>query len=271
MDTTWKDLHADYSWSIAPWIDQVEGASEVFGKIPYIGSGTPYPPHYSNLVDAKREAMMIDELEDFVEMYQRLRVLRAEAFAKELCWLADLYEAHPAVFKMPFAPESPRPNQKHIPDSMRREAGKMKKRAANTWWKYKEMNRYRFAYPFPGIIPYQWSVQLFHRLSQEGGETKPPWAINMSRNTVLQSRPRWAKEVLGPLDKDQVAPRRSTSGDSKLDPKSWRGQREYRPHTQEEIKWLGAFAEVVDWIGEQYPGKLREVRGPKWELSAMEL
>lgn len=263
INTTWKDLHDDYSRRIEPWIGQVDGASATFGKIPYVGSATAYPPYVKNLADAKREAMTIKELEDFVEMYQRIRVIRAEAFAGELRRLADLYEAHPTQLKMPFAPQTLRPNPKHIPDSMRREAQRMMKRATNTWWKYKEMTRYRFAFQFPAIIPYEWSVQLFRKVMQLNPTL--PKIIQETSNIVFKRQPPWSINILGPLETDEIANISKALSGSSLDPKTasiWRTK--YCLHTEVEMMWLESFAEVVAWMETEYPDVLRQVRGPEW-------
>jgi hypothetical protein len=199
ISTTWKALHADYSRAIEPWIAQLDGAATIFDKIPLVGKSTTNYHNGPNLSQLKssRTALSVEELSDFIDLYQKMRVLRAEASAQELCRLADLYEAHSSRLRMPFAPQTPRLNKTHVPSNMRCEARKVVKRASTTWWNCKEIYRYRFAYPFPALVPYTWTIQLFCKVLHGGKllESLPPETIEKSCKSLMQRIPAWASRV----------------------------------------------------------------------------
>jgi hypothetical protein len=184
----------------------VANASAVFEKIPFLGKTTFDGISDGNMELAKRNAFSIEELMDFMDVYQRIRVIRSESLAGELYCLADLYEAHPTRLTMPYAPQTCRLNTDHVPTNMRHEAQKPVRRANYTWWGSKEIYRYRFEFTFPALVPYGWTVQLFRRVMHthvRSDSVHPEEIIEMSK-IVLGSVPRWVPNVLGHLDIDHI-------------------------------------------------------------------
>jgi hypothetical protein len=263
INTTWRALHADYSELVEPWMAQLDGAAAIFGKIPLFGKTSVSYHNDSSLTEAKRNALSIEELSKFIDLYQQLRVIRAKALAEELYRLADLYEAHPSRLTMPFAPQMPRLNKQHIPSNMRYEARKLTKRASNTWWNYKEMYRYRFIYPFPALVPYNWTIQLFCKVLQNGmlSESLYPDAIVKSCKRVVLEIPFWASK-LRPFETDKMVNLSKALDLVALDPNkssSWRLI--YCTHSDEELRWLEEFVGVVKWMELEFPDVLQEVQG----------
>lgn len=122
ISTTWNAFHSEYTKMIQPWLHVAD--TKPFRNIPDVGKAVAsYDSHY--------EAFTINELSSFIAAYQNLRRVRAEALATELRNLADIYEAHPDRVKMPFAPQTHRPNQAHISSQMRAEANGLIRRATN--------------------------------------------------------------------------------------------------------------------------------------------
>lgn len=248
LDTTGNALYEDYPRLIEPWQDNVPGAQIIFAK-------------------AKQGLLSIEELSQFIELYQRLRVVRAEAFAEELRGLANLYEAHPTRLKMPFAPQTNRLNRQHIPSAMRREARLIVKRANTTWWKYKEIFSYRFAYPFPALVIYDWTLQLFRKVMQKHvclGSEHLQVIVDKSK-PVLDSLPQWAPSLLAHLQNDQRAGASDALDHLEVRPERSPYRNKCRPRSEGELKWLASFAEVIAWMEVEFPDILQEVRSVEWD------
>lgn len=262
IETTREAFQVNYSRLIEPWVSEVEGAASLFEKVQPLGQvfndDFPYAKR-------KRNAISIDELKDFITFYQQLRQLRTEALVKELCRLADLYEAHPTRLKMPFAPERRRLNEKHVPTRLRIEARKMTKRVANTWWKDKEIYKYRFEFPFPALVPYSWTLQLFDKVLRSEHavlSSVEHKEIFEKARTVSKSLPPWAAGAPNMEALTQQVERWAP----KYRTKTW--DRAYQPHRENELKWLELFGELIAWMEVQFPGLFQVVRGPGWVVGA---
>jgi hypothetical protein len=262
VNTTWKAFHVEYSRLIEPWIIELDGAAAIFGKIPFFGQTWTSYQNESNLTEAKRNALSLEELSKFTDLYQQLRVIRAKALAEELYRLADLYDAHSSRLKMPFAPQTLRRNKQHIPTNMRYEARKVIKRASTTWWKSKEKYPYRFAYQFPALIPYDWTIQLFRKVLQDGllSESLYPEAV-VNCKRIVQGIPQWVPDLLRHFKTDEMVNLSKALDLVALEPKdSSMWQNTYRPHPDDELRWLEGFAEVVAWMELKFPDELQKLR-----------
>ncbi|KAH7406775.1 hypothetical protein DE146DRAFT_630065 [Phaeosphaeria sp. MPI-PUGE-AT-0046c] len=251
LRTTRQALHTDHLRLLEPWEAKVSGAQVIFAK-------------------ARRGALSVEELSQFIHVYQRLRVIRAEAYAEDLCGLANLYEVHPTRLKTPFAPQTYRFNQQHIPSAMRREAQVIVKRASTTWWLYKEIFSYRFAYPFPALVMHDWTLQLFRKVMQKhvclGSEHLE--VIVKKTQPILDGLPQWAPTLLTHLQKDQSTGVSDALNLFDIKPQRTPPMNKYRSRAEGELQWLAAFSEVVAWMEVEFPNILREVRGEGWETSA---
>jgi hypothetical protein len=257
--TTWETFQNNYSRLVEPWALEIEGATSIFGKVQLLGQVSK-----ANLIHARQNVFSIVELRNFMTFYQQVRETRAKALAQELCRLADLYEAHPTLFKTPFAPERRRLNEKHVPSQMRIEARKMTKRAVNAWWKDKEIYKYRFAFPFPALVPYSWTLQLFDKVLKEGLvalSSDQHKEVVEKTMIICKTLPAWAGDAT-----DMEALPRQVSRWSPKNTMSW--SLAYQPHKERELGWLETFGEVVAWMEAQFPDLLQEVRSPGWVLGA---
>jgi hypothetical protein len=270
INTTWRALHADYLELIEPWMAQLDGAAVIFGKVPFFKETLTSYQTGSSLTEAKRNALSIEELSKFIDLYQQLRVIRAKGLAEELYRLANLYEAHPSRLTMPFAPQTPRLNKQHIPSNMHYETRKLTKRASTTWWSYKEMYRYRFIYPYPALVPYDWTIQLFCKVLHNGmlSESLYPGAIVKSCERVVMGIPVWVRN-LRPFETDEMAKLSKALDLIALEPNessSWRLT--YCTHPDDELRWLEEFVGVVAWMELEFPDVLQEVQGHNSDSTA---
>jgi hypothetical protein len=105
-------------------------ATEIYEKV----KANIQPDSFGYVPSEARTCLSLDELDSFVELYLRLREIRASAVSRSLYRIADLYEANPTCLRTPFAPQTHRPNKKHIPSNMRSMARKQEIRAKHRRW-----------------------------------------------------------------------------------------------------------------------------------------
>ena len=262
IDTTWGAFHQEYSKLVKPWIATMDGAAGAFEKVPHVGEPVTDNDHLEHATDT---AFSIDELANFISTYQRLRLVRAEKLAAELRQLADIYEANPTLLKTPFAPQTPRPNLKHVPSNLRFHARKVLRRAKYGRWGDKDTVKYCFRFPFPALIPYDWTTIVFNKLWQ-GNTAVIPREILDKYRVVLEEAPLWVtgmpaheQDKLKDLSNmfEHVA---LSTGPPLCKPTVVEVGDAYFPHP-EQVKWLATFAEVVAWMGANFPGDVRSVRG----------
>lgn len=301
VDATWSTLHDDYARTVEPWASSVAGAKDVFSKIPDIGimttttrSNEPsttlrskYKPRASKVVNAKT-VFTSRELVRFVDLYQQVRVKRAEAFAQELYRLAHLYDAHAARLKMPFDPRLHAPddlNAAHIPTTMRCQARRLVRLAQCTRWRRSDAFKHRFAWP--ALIPYDWGIQLFNTvvqkpgfLDQDGAEEGPAEreaatvALVKQCRYIVASPPCWAtggpkthtnavarlSSKMGRQHLGEQAPDTSIPLCIRVDKTDigWRelGKLHVVPRGEAELQWLQTFAEVTASMEQGYPNLL---------------
>jgi hypothetical protein len=86
-------------------------ATEIYEKV----KANIQPDSFGYVPSEARTCLSLDELDSFVELYLRLREIRASAVSRSLYRIADLYEANPTCLRTPFAPQTHRPNKKHYP------------------------------------------------------------------------------------------------------------------------------------------------------------
>ncbi|KAH7066804.1 hypothetical protein BKA63DRAFT_523196 [Paraphoma chrysanthemicola] len=220
--------NGNYKYLIEPWpgVPEVEGAADLFNNV---HTGTT----------------SIKEVADFIEAYQQIRINRAQALATQLNRLADLYEAHPQHLKEPFAPQSPRPNEKHIAIQMRCEALQIVRRAQNRWWGTRPCGVYRFNRRFLPLIPYDRSTEIYNqnisKLRQAGTVTFEE--IEEKGEAVSREWPEW--EMID-ANGFPVSYKQNPIGHIQ-----WtKSQRMPLPHSEVHLKWLENIVNVIAWIEE---------------------
>jgi hypothetical protein len=214
-----------------------------------------------------KTAFSIDELANFIETYRQLRLVRADKLAAELCQLAHIYEAHPTLVKTPFAPQTLRPNEKHVPSNLRFQARKLLRRAVEGRWGDKDIGKYCFRFPFPALIQYDWTIRLFNKLWQDDTAAAPEEMLDKYR-VILEKAPLWVMPVHKQDEVEDLSnefEKVALSTDSPLcKPIVKEVGDAYLPHP-EQVKWLEMFAEVLAWMEANFPGEVRGVRGDGWE------
>jgi hypothetical protein len=208
---------------------------------------------------ARAVPLSIEELAKFFDVYQQIRTIRAEALAAELYRLANLYETHPNHLKEPFAPESPRPNEKHVPFQMRSEARQLVRRATNTWWGKKQSYPSRFRYAFPAIVPYARSVGIFKNGTEELKQSKCilPMTIMEKSEAVYKAWPDWAMDNDAYAQMYSMRNARNDVGHIRL---AALGRTNY-PHSEIDLRWTENIVEVVAWMKETLQGTPQQEDG----------
>jgi len=189
LTETWTTFHEDYSRIVAPILPKLPvQASAIFSRIPELGERDYKYQHH-----ADGAVFSADKLAAFVDMYQQVRLVRAETLAAELHRLADIYEAHPTRLKQPFDPRNKAPdefNAQHIPTQMRREARRMIKRSKTARWNSRDVKPFRFKYP--PLVPYESQIQYFY--DGLDGAPSAPVEIVEKCQAIMENAPDWAGE-----------------------------------------------------------------------------
>lgn len=267
ISTSWDVFHTDYARLVEPWVPSLACAATVFRKIPLLGED-------QNLTTLQvvQTALSIQELHEFISLYQETRQVRAEALAAELCRLADIYEAHSGFLKQTFAPQTRRLNKQHIPTVMRNEARKLTKRMAHTWWKEGERYRYHFAFPFPGLVPYDWTLRLFDEVLQKHAAPDLPHHKGIVENAkaVHDALPTWARSARSFKALNEEINRWAPQNKKYMQPSttSTMWEKAYQTHTGEDIAWLQKFCEVVAQMEKVFLEVVEGVRGLGWVIGA---
>jgi hypothetical protein len=254
VNRTWRAFHQNYSRLIGPWISQLQSPT-TFSKLSSL----------TNSTHAVESALTIDELAEFIETYQNLRLTRAQGLAKELSRLADFYDAHPTRLKQPFAPQTPRPNVKHVPANLRSEARNIVKKVAHTWWGDKEIYQNRFAHDFPALVPYDWSVRLFSEVYQKYALQQPKYSQAMVErcSMVLNETPKWMQNLLEGELGNLVAKVPGATAQTKKQSRPGT----YCPHTEGDLVSLVTLAESVAWMEDEFPEEFLKARDSEWGVS----
>ncbi|USP73316.1 uncharacterized protein yc1106_00590 [Curvularia clavata] len=274
---TRQTLWEGYAHLVEPWVAEVPGAQRIIERIvERLGRW--------DKIDLTTIFTM-DELALFMELYQQVRLKRAEAFSRELHRLADLYEKHATRLKMPFDPRPYPPtdlNATHIPNVMRRQARRIMNVAKSTAWHKTDMFLHRFAWP--ALVPYDWCTQLFNEMVLKPGflERKTrddPTATKMKQECryVLAKRPSWtldapemvASEVKADVDGSKMKQQQLASQEPLLHPirihvyqrgtkNKAHSEAHVLPRGDEELQWLEKFAQITAYLEEEYPKFARQ-------------
>lgn len=170
--------------------------------------------------------------------------------------LVIIYEAHPDRVKMPFAPQTQRSNKTHISNQMRWEAKILIRKAEFGRWKDKQTARYRFRFLFPALVPYDWTTQLFNDIWNGKSST-------FAEDMIQRCKDITKRAPFGMLDTTSLTSPgvgqvlHATPLRKPVLEEQGSGSRAH----PEEVNWLQAFAEVIAWMEETYPDKVRDVRG----------
>ncbi|GME37787.1 hypothetical protein GTA08_BOTSDO04277 [Neofusicoccum parvum] len=219
-------------------------------------------------VDAS-PAVKVEDVARFVELHHRACEARAVALARQLRRLAELYERHPTRVKQPFAPQTRRVNEEHVPRKMRTDARKLEQWHPLIFWR--RPSRYRFIQAFPNLVPYDWCLRLFvrvldeHPLPREREKTVYPSNLVATIQEAIGGLPYFYDRSGGTMDQTLVESlRMPPADDGKAVFLTMRVSNNYLPYADAELKWLEAFIESVAWMEQRFSEFVHEVRGKEW-------
>ena len=236
------------------------------------------PPDEVTLRDVYLDAVTahvwtVNEAHRFLPYLARARRLLAQAYSAQLHSLAVAYERFPAELKTPLAPETPRPNTRHIADRLHEDAARVlvgrlaKPRCVRTGQPVRRHFGYRFRFLVTALVPYNWCLRLFlvvverHPLSTDAGRYPP---------AVLPD----VRVALGGMDvihqhggQDISARRPRYSVVSGTPPLAqfntfWKS-RSALPKPAAEVEWLESFASAVHWMTAEFPDLVALVKDPQ--------
>ncbi|KAK4220492.1 hypothetical protein QBC38DRAFT_494197 [Podospora fimiseda] len=237
----------------------------------------------------------IPETKAFVAAYSEIQKKVNAAKADQLRYMGELYGRHHTRLKMPLAPQTPRENPTHILQQLVVTAKYVegiidltKSQAVSRSVK-KHLNKTqgvcRFVYPHTCLIPYDWCLRLWIKVV-EGMEddvmTRSPEHVKRNIEVAKKGIDTFYipdKKEMGisrlvslPIDSKKVyegLPRtKIRQGDGEPGFAIHHGlardvggvTQVFLPINSEEIEWLVAFLEVVEWIESEYPEITAEIK-----------
>ncbi|KAK4161384.1 hypothetical protein QBC43DRAFT_243833 [Cladorrhinum sp. PSN259] len=239
----------------------------------------------------------VSQAKVFVTAYTEVQKKLNAAKADQLRELSKIYERHHARLKEPLAPQTPRSNHQHIPQQLRITAQGVDKiidlyKSAAAWWIKSrgsiktQAGTCRFHYPHACLIPYDWCLRLWMKVvvGVEGAEdidiSHAPEHIlrnidvvkkGMNTYFIFDGKGKEAGELIQYDDKIifEGHPRtkiRVTDGTPAfaVHQETARTLRKMRslltPARPEEVEWLVAFLEVIEWIEGEYLELATEIK-----------
>lgn len=198
-----------------------------------------------------------DEIETVLHLYQGALSTRKSSLVNELRRLASLYEAHPQLLKVPYAPQWSRPSLLHVPRQLRGRANKME-RAPLSFWTNSGGRTY-FQNAFAALVPFDWTLRFL--ISIMGDEQEVDEKCRLLLDSLIRYYLRkvergncqsiWTMGVphsLSLLKPKQIGFLAGADG-----PKWFRDDGPLVAHTSEELDWLETFVEVVAVLVAKFP------------------
>ncbi|KAI0021646.1 NAD(P)-binding protein [Xylariomycetidae sp. FL0641] len=191
--------------------------------------------------------------------------LRA-AWSAELFSLANLYERFPEYLHVALSPQTPRPNRAHVLKTLRRDAHRISKRPLDApkavYHGSSKLPRpyYRFRYPHPTLVPYDWCLRLFKTIVEEYTIS----AIARSCPPELEKHVKRASEGVefiyhhGGISALARLQSSTTAEDASF--RAYDHVNSAMPSPTAEIEWLVSFVTIVNWMTEQYPEITTSIR-----------
>ncbi|KAI0203817.1 NAD(P)-binding protein [Astrocystis sublimbata] len=189
--------------------------------------------------------------------------------SNELNTLADLYERFPRFLKVADAPELPA-NEQHVLARLRLDARRRRRipgwnRKRVVWFDWNEKverkkprSPYRFRFPHPTLVPFEWCLRLFKVVSEGENGLEIEERIPLDLKTHFKR----AREGVDFIYCHTPGKRlKRTCGDTAQEATfaQYPFSNGLLPKPKAEIEWLEAFVIVVEWMTKEFPEVTRSV------------
>lgn len=212
---------------------------------------------FEQLVSLGRRSMSADELESGIRLYQRALAARQTALSNELRRLAALYETHPSLLKVPFAPQTTRPRAAHVPEQFGARARRLE--SSPLTLHSQAFCRTYFQNVFLALVPYDWTLRFFvavwskqQVLSDKSQFVLDGLACYFLRKVEDSSNCENVRTISTPWSLSHHKAEQPKFLAGKCAPIRGRGG-PYATHTDIELTWLEAFVELVADLVEKFP------------------
>ncbi|KAI1130268.1 NAD(P)-binding protein [Nemania abortiva] len=180
----------------------------------------------------------------------------------ELRTLANLYDRFPRFLKVVGAPELPT-NEAHVLARLRNDARRRRKipgwgRKEHRYISTPYIIPYRFKYPHPTLVPFEWCLRLFKVVVEQSDalklEEKLPPGLRAHFERAMDG-----VDYIYCETPDKRLPR--TCGDTAQTPTfaQYPFSTGVLPKPKAEIAWLESFVTVVEWMAKEFPDITRLV------------
>ncbi|KAJ4379888.1 hypothetical protein N0V86_005072 [Didymella sp. IMI 355093] len=168
-----------------------------------------------------------------------------------------LYEAHPQLLKVPYAPQSSRPSVRHVPEQFRSRANKLEKAPPSFWTN--GSGRTYFHHDFPALVPFDWTVRFLVSILNDEQEVDDKGRFlldSLVRYYLRRVEPDGRQSVwtaglpysLSLLKPKQIGFLAGADG-----PKWFKNDGPLVAHSNKELDWLETFVKVVAGLIKKFP------------------
>lgn len=216
----------------------------------------------------------VDDFARYIELDHTLRQAVAGHVANDLNRLASLYEAHPTRLKTPFAPQTRRFNDRHVPFVLRRKAKAVERKARNaSWIRARTQYHLQSRFSFPDLVPYDWCLRLFALVLQDVDLSSSAYPAEMVDKCmmVFEEAPSWAIGTTANANTRAQVIAETAENKLVFCSELSLSNRDTQPspiRPEAELDWLEDFVTVVAWMEGEFPDLLEQVRTSDWDARA---
>lgn len=262
------------------WLEAMSSALEVgasfFGDASFgdLRTDLPQEQRSASLKDSRdTKSTKEGDIENAVRLYKGALSARRSSLVGELRRLATLYEAHPRLLKLPYAPQWSNPNVHHIPRQLRARANKMDK--APLSFHANAGGRTYFHNDFAALVPFDWTVRFLVSILGDEQETNEKFRFlldDLARYYLHKAEPGGQQNIYAagiPWSLSLLKPRQIGFLAGAAGPEWIRDEGPLTAHVDDEVDWLEGFVEGVAELIKKYPEAAQEARAEEGDLIRM--
>lgn len=167
-------LPKDEEWMTQPHVSQADTRTEIEPWANYLQQPAGELSVFELVEKLSLRPWTAEQAQDVSPRLLAAAESLRQAKSAELNRLADLHERYPTILKLAFAPQGCRGGSAHIRGALRRDAKQVLTgvllpafRKSKHLRQRERAGWYRFRYPHPALVPYDWCLRLFRCMTHK--------------------------------------------------------------------------------------------------------
>ena len=242
------------------WLEAMGSALQVTAA--FFGNASFQRPSHPK---ASRDAISEEvDVETALRHYQGALSARKSSLVGELRRLATLYEAHPQLLKLQYAPQRSNTDARHIPRQFRDRANKIEKAPLSIYTS--GGGRTYFNCIGAALVPFDWTICFLASIlrdEQEIEETNRFLLDSLARYYLRKAQPGGLQNIYAdgiPWSLTLLKPRHMGFLAGLTGPEWIRDDTPLTAHVDDEFDWLEKYVEVVAELVKKYPEAAKAAR-----------